>query len=57
MKTNQNKTSMAKAMGPFRYSQPLLGSPAPGAMYRLNPSLIGPDHAIFSFNHHISDFD
>jgi hypothetical protein len=33
---NQNKTSMAKAMGPFRDSRPLLGSPGPGPMYRLN---------------------
>ena len=37
---NQNKTSMAKAMGPFRDSQaPSLLS---GLMYRLNPPLIGP---------------
>ena len=35
---------MARDMGPFRDSQaPLLGSPDPGPMYRLNPPLIGPD--------------
>ena len=33
---NQNKTSMAKAMRPFRDSRPLLGSPGPGPMSRLN---------------------
>ena len=34
---NQNNTSMVKAMGPFRDSQtPLLSSPGPGSMYRLN---------------------
>ena len=40
---NPNKTSMVKAMKPFRDSQtPLIGSPDPGSMYRLNPPLIGP---------------
>ena len=35
---NQNKTSMVKAMEPFRDSQtPLLGSPGTASMYRLNP--------------------
>ena len=38
---------MAKAMGPFRYSQAPSWLPGPRAMYRLNPPLIGPDHAIF----------
>ena len=42
---NKNKTSMVKAMEPFRDSQtPLIGSPGTG--YRidvpLNPPLIGP---------------
>ena len=41
MKKNQNKTSMANDMGPFRDSQAPLALRAP-AMYRLNPSLIGP---------------
>ena len=41
---NQNKTSMAKAMGFFRVSRTLLlCSPFPGPMYRLNLPLIGPD--------------
>ena len=57
-KLNQNKTSMAKAMGPFRdsktpflahralqrFTDPLLGSPGPGLKYRLNPPLIGPGY-------------
>jgi hypothetical protein len=35
-RTNQNKTSMAKAMGSFRDSRTLfLCSPFPGPMYRL----------------------
>jgi len=29
---------MAKAMGPFRDSRPLLDSPGPRPMYQLNPS-------------------
>ena len=33
---NKNKTSMAKAMEPFRDSHALLGSPGPGPMNRLN---------------------
>ena len=34
--------SLTKAMGPFRDSHgPSLGSPGPGPMYRLNPSIIG----------------
>jgi hypothetical protein len=34
---------MAKALGLFRDSQPLLGSLGPRPMYRLNLLLIGPD--------------
>jgi hypothetical protein len=30
MKKNQNKTSMANAMGPSEIHRPLLGSPVPG---------------------------
>ena len=33
---------MAKAIGPFRDSRPLLGSPVPGPKYRLILPLIGP---------------
>ena len=33
--------SMAKAI-----HGPLLGSPGPGPMYRMNPPLIGPEHNI-----------
>jgi len=40
---NLNKTSMAKAMGPFRDSRAPSCSPGPGPMYRLNPPLISPD--------------
>ena len=50
---------MARDMGPFRDSQsPLLGSPGPGPMYRLNPPLIGPDSkddsviALFHFQYY-----
>jgi len=42
-KKNQYKTSMAKAIwGPSEIHRPLIGSPDPGPMYRLNPPLIGP---------------
>jgi len=34
---NQNKTSVAKDMGPSEIHRLLIGSPGPGPMYRLNP--------------------
>ena len=40
---------MTKAMGPFRDSHALLGSPGPEPMYRLKPPLIGPVSGIFLF--------
>ena len=39
---NQNKTSMAKAMGALPRFTGLLGHPGSGPMYRLNPPLTGP---------------
>jgi hypothetical protein len=39
---NQNKISMDKAMRPSVIHMPLLDSPGPESMYRLNPSLIDP---------------
>jgi hypothetical protein len=44
---NQNKMSMAKAIGPFWDSGPLLDSPGPWPMYRLNPPLIDPENYIY----------
>jgi hypothetical protein len=43
---NQNEISMDKAMRPSVIHMPLLDSPGPGSMYRLNPSLIDPDGMI-----------
>ena len=40
---NQNKTSMAKAMGLFRDSHAFRDSPGPRPMYPLSPLLIGHD--------------
>jgi hypothetical protein len=34
---NHNETSIAKAIGPSEVNSPLLGSPDPRPMYRLNP--------------------
>jgi hypothetical protein len=34
---NQNKTSMAKAMGASEIHRPRLALPGPGSMYRLKP--------------------
>ena len=41
MNKNQNKTSMTKAMGPFRDSQTPSWLSGPGPMYRRKPPLIG----------------
>jgi len=49
---------MAKDMGPFRDSQALSWLSGPHTMYRLNPSLIGPDSkdgsvfALFNLSFH-----
>ena len=49
---NQNKTSVAKDMGPSEIHRLLISYPGPESMYRLNPPLIGTvcinkaDHAL-----------